>query len=122
VLGVDDQVPGPDGGVEPAGECDDALRPADPGLGVLDAEVLLEVAIGVLDSPAVGVAAGHLGWRYGGVGGDEEVVALVAGGVADDDEQEGSRARVFAISSRPPATEVSFCVGEAFASDTSRRS
>jgi hypothetical protein len=49
-----------------------------PGLGVLDAEVLLEVPVRVLDGPAVGVEAGHLGGGHRGVGGDEEVVVLVA--------------------------------------------
>src|SRR5215469_14303622 len=58
-LGVDEDVPLPDGGVEPAGEGDDALRPvADPGLRVLDTDVLLEGAVGVFNGPAVGVEAG----------------------------------------------------------------
>jgi hypothetical protein len=43
------------------GEGNDALGPVpDPGLRVLDAEVLLEVAVGVRDCPAVGAEAGHL--------------------------------------------------------------
>src|SRR5207247_4814167 len=88
-----DEVPVPDGGVEPAGEGDDPLGSVpDPGLRVLDAEVLLEVPVRVLDGPAVGVEARHLCGRHGGIGGDEEVVVLVAGGIADDDEQVGSGA------------------------------
>jgi hypothetical protein len=60
VLGVDSEVPVPDGGVEPAGQSDDPLGPVpDPGLRVLDAEVLLQVAIGVFDGPAAG---GSNGW------------------------------------------------------------
>jgi len=55
-------------------------------LGVFASEVLLGVAVGDLDRPASGVAGGHFGVGGLRVGGDEEVVGLGSGGVADHDE------------------------------------
>jgi len=53
---------------------------------VLGAGVLLDLLVAALDGPAAGVAGGGLGSGGGQAGGDEEVVGLLAGGVADDGE------------------------------------
>ena len=47
-----------------------------PGLGVLAAEGLFDVAEADLDGPAAGVAGGHVGAGGGTIGGDEEVVGF----------------------------------------------
>lgn len=52
---------------------------------------MLQVAIGLLDGPAVGVECGDLGGRRSGAGTDEEVAVLVACGVANDAEQDWTR-------------------------------
>src|ERR1035437_8933625 len=57
-----------------------------PGLRVLAAEVLFDVAEADLDGPATGVAGGGLGAGGGQVGGDEEVVGFGSAGVAHDGE------------------------------------
>jgi hypothetical protein len=46
----------------------------DPGLGILGAEVLLDVPEAVLERSSVGVGGHHLCSRGGGVSGDEEVI------------------------------------------------
>ena len=84
------QEPVPDTAVEPVAEADHALGAvADPGLGVVYAEELLGVAVGVLDGPAMGIRAGDQGRSGGGVVGDQELVGLATGGVADDGQEEG---------------------------------
>ena len=84
------QEPQPDGGVEPESDRDVAAGArAAPGLRVLGCEVLLDLAEGHLDGPAVGVL-GDDGSRIGlDVGGEEEVIVLAVRGVADDDHADG---------------------------------
>ena len=85
--GVGVEVPAPDGGVEPEGEAGGAFWSLSfPGLWVLSAEVLFDVAKSDLDGPTPGVAGRYLGAGVGEVAGDEEVVSFDAVGVADDDE------------------------------------
>jgi len=54
---------------------------------LLAAEVLLDRPEGVLDGPAARVFGGHVGGVGVQVGGEEEVVALDPGHVADDDQE-----------------------------------
>ena len=64
-----DDVPEPDGGVDPEGETGGPLGPlAPPALGVLTPQELLGVAEGVFDRPAAGVRLGNPRWRRREVG------------------------------------------------------
>src|SRR6266702_3439738 len=81
------EVAAPDSGVKPEGEHHLTGRTVVlPGLGVLGPGVLLDLFEAALDGPAAGVTGGGLGSGGGQVGGDEEVVGLDAGRVADDDQ------------------------------------
>jgi len=83
------EVATPDGGVEPEGEHHRtgwAVGP--PGLGMFGADVLLDVFVAALDRPPTGVAIGGVSSGCMEVGGDKEVVRLVAGGVPDYGESD----------------------------------
>ena len=58
-----------------------------PGLRLLAAQQLFDVFEGVLDAPAVGEVADHLGWLHCQIGGKEKVVFFFAHRVAADDQQ-----------------------------------
>lgn len=60
---------------------------AAPGLRVLRGEKLLGVVEDDLDGPPIIVVRGDIGGVGGDVGGEEEVVVLVASGIANDDQE-----------------------------------
>ena len=85
-MAVGGDVPAPDRGVDPERERGGAFGAgAFPALRLLAAEVLLDRPEGVLDGPAGVVLGDDVGGVGVQVGGEEEVVALDPGHVADDE-------------------------------------
>src|SRR2546430_6712563 len=83
------EVPQPGSRVDPQRQARGALGTlAFPALGLVAAKELLDVAEGVLDAPAPCVVLRDPFWSAINVGGEEEIIQLVAFGVPDDDQQD----------------------------------